>query len=108
MSLSCFVEDGQSRDGYLPESPRIHGALRFRYRPALAEERFQFLKAKDYSGEDEVKRIAKLINSHLESWDAPLEKNEANIRKLHPNLLTRLLDVVMGYTAPEEANDAKN
>ena len=111
---SVFIEDGYSREVTIPEAPGLYPALSVRYRPALAAERYDYLRAQDVNGREQAARVARLLKRHLESWDArrrdgtAVEVSEEALARLQPQLLARLLDIVLGYAAAEETADAKN
>lgn len=110
----CFIEDGYSRETTIPAVPGLHPALSVRFRPALAEVRFEYLRANDLNAKEQVARVAKVLKAHLESWDAKkrdggtADITEALLARLHPALLQRLLDLVLGYSPADQATDAKN
>ncbi len=108
-----FIDDGMTREGFVPASPRLHGALRFTYRPALPETRFIFLKAPDDGGKAYTDRVVTLLEKHLVEWSAkkgeqPVPILGNNLRRLHPGILTRVLDQVLGYAPAEQEDDEKN
>lgn len=112
-----FIDDGYNRDGHVAAQPGLHGALTFRYRPALPEERFQYALTKDRDGDGKayVRRMALLLAKHLQEWDAargpdqsPVPITAEALTRLHPNVLNGVLDQVLGYTAADARADEKN
>lgn len=109
-----LIDDGYALCTTIQESEGLHPALTVNFRPALADERFEHFAAKDVTGKAQLDRVSRLIARYLESWDAVNRKGDAvpataeNIRRLHPALLSKLLDLVLGYAPAEEAADAKN
>lgn len=110
-----FIEDGYTLEGSIPEKPGVHSALRFKYRPVLAEERSTFRRAalSDQDVANYGKRMVDLIAKHLIEWDALLAGGcEAAVTrplvaKLHPDLVDGIFDIIMGYVR-QEAADVKN
>lgn len=111
---SHFIDDGFSVSSTIPAKPGLHPALTVKYRPALADERFEHFTAKDVNGKAQLDRVAKVIARYVESWDAVNRQGDVapvspeTVRRLHPALLSALLDLVLGYTPAEEQADAKN
>lgn len=111
---SAFIDDGMTREGRVAGEPGLHAGLTFSFRPALPEERYQFARATDLDGKAYVKRVAGVLDRHVIEWDAKdgkgqtVAKSAENIARLHPNILGKALDQVLGYTAAEAAADAKN
>lgn len=104
-----FIDDGMTREGGVRSAPGLHGAVSFQFRPALAEERFDFLKGDDKDGPAYVERAGKLLARHVLDWDQGRPCREpATYRRLHPSILNQMLDQVLGYAAGEQAEAEKN
>lgn len=103
-----FLDDGCTRDGHVAAEPGLHGSLGFRFRPALAEERYHFARQQDADGKSYARRAAALVSRHVLEWDAPAPLTPDRIGRLHPNVLNKVLDQVLGYTAADPVADAKN
>lgn len=112
--MSAFLEDGYTEEATIPGVAGLHPPCTFKYRPALSEERYEFQRIEDVSGEQRTKRTAKVIAKHVVAWDLvrrdkPADvKDEEGIKRLRPALLTKMLDYIMGYTPLQAATDEKN
>lgn len=112
----ALIEDGYSVETTIARVPGLYPAVRVRFRPALAEERDEWLLKgqRDFAGRDRTARAADIVARHLEQWDVrtraggEVRPDAATVRKLHPSLLQKLLDLVLGYEPIQEAGDAKN
>ncbi len=116
--VSAFViDDGYTERGYLAAVDRVHPACRFEYRPALPEERMAQYRETPKDAKSEALLKAHFIKAHLARWDltyrpkkdgpelpAPLEVDF--IRKLKPNLMARLYNVIAGVEIPDEDPEA--
>ena len=108
------MDDGYNRDGYVAAAPGRYDALAFKYRPALPDERWLFVRQQDNDGRAYAKRAAAMLDAHVLEWDAkdskdqPVAKSAAAMLKLHPELFNAMVDQVMGYTAADVAADQKN
>lgn len=134
MSREAYIGDGYTEDGYIKEEPLLYGEVRFKYRPAMPEERSAIMeridKAKD--GPHSHRIAAAELKKHLASWDldkpnpkfkseeqtpdesprVALEITAANILGLRFKLYDRLMGIVIyglegGDVDPEAKNDAK-
>jgi hypothetical protein len=92
-----------SRHGYVASVPRLHGALRFTYQPALVLERAE-LRAADFADPQAglVRRVAAMLPNKLFAWDlaggdgALLPITAENILRIHPTLFEKFYRVVFG------------
>lgn len=96
---TAFIEDGATEKGFCKGREGIYPDFRFVYRPCTWEERRAFLATPD----DQVKAAAgKLLGEKLVSADAvnsagqPVPVTPANVLKLRPALLERVLLIVLG------------
>jgi hypothetical protein len=105
---SVFIDDGQTREGFVAAKAGLHGELKFQFRPALAEERFQFARENDADGRAYARRAAKLLEKHVTGWSSQVALKLDHLLKLHPDVLNAMLDQVLGYSPAMEAADAKN
>ena len=110
---AVFIDDGMTREGYVAAAPRLHGAVTFTFRPALPEALFSFAKAFDDSGKAYTDRLCQLLEKHLVEWDAKrgeqaVPAKAENLRRLHPTILTKMREQILGYTAAEQESDEKN
>lgn len=114
--MYAFLEDGYTQDGYIAEVARLHPAVSFTYRPALYEEREAWRRAgaKAFDAKADTKLAADLIVGHITGWDvkkrdgAAVDLKADNVARLHPAILRKLLEIVLGYEPSDEAKDAKN
>jgi hypothetical protein len=115
-TTSVLIFDGYNLDGKIPARPGHWPEIKFRYRPALAEELWEFHRTEEASGEQRMKATAKFLMDHLISWDITVAGgNEtvpitaANLRRVPAQILARFIDHVAGYVERGEAEtDAKN
>jgi hypothetical protein len=113
MPLS-IINDGYTLDGKLPARgpwPEV----KFRYRPALAEDVYEHLNAmRQASGRQQAKAAVDLLGKYLMSWDIEDAKGEVapvtveNLRRLPQPILAGLVDHVLGYGEAQHEADAKN
>lgn len=113
-----FIEDGFTEDFTIPAAPGLHPALHGKFRPALAKERYQWLMGdrNDLDGAARADRAAEILAGHVEAWDAKSRdgkavspKNADMMKRLHPSLQGKLLDMVLGYAAVQRTEStAKN
>lgn len=103
-----LIPDGYTETGYIAEEPRVHGELRFTYRPMLAEERDGIDKAcRNLTVAQQHANYRKVLVAKLKSWDMTDQKGnaaeitDANIRIMRPVLFDRLYNVVAGYRASD-------
>jgi len=106
--LSFVPDDGYTEKGYIKAVPLLHDALRFEFRPFLAEERSKLLREQSELAEE--KRdflIAQAFVAHLVSWDLKDAKGNAikidlNIaRRLKPALFYRIWAIILGSEASD-------
>jgi hypothetical protein len=104
-----IFDDGYTEKGFIAQRDRLHPALRFEFRPCLAEERALFIRQNVNLGDKEqIARNTKLLKEKLLSWDlkqrsgdtAPIQHDA--LRRVKPALLERLLGIVLGLDAPDE------
>jgi hypothetical protein len=100
-----FLEDGYTATKVATVDGR---KLSIRYRPALhgAKRDYQAAATTGRPGEA-AKADEGLIARHLESIDGR-KIEPAKIGHLRPAVISALLDLILGYTAEDEATDLKN
>ncbi len=107
-----FITDGMTFEAYLKPIPRLHGGLRFKFRPWLGEERANVCRqvgdtTKGAGYGEKVVAIA-LAKKILE-WDAknasgqPLEITPDSVLGLQPEISKRLYHIIL---IGDEAYDA--
>lgn len=103
-----IINDGYTEAGYIRAEEGLHGALSFRYRPMLAEQRDavdeELIRKKAREGSQ---LLAAALHKHLVDWDlanaagttAPISLE--NIRRLRPALFDKLYHIVSGRKASD-------
>jgi hypothetical protein len=114
MSLLIPIHDGYTMEAKV-QLGRGLPPLIVTYRPALADEVYDFLRAPQATGKEKLKAVTDLLSAHLKSWNAADETGAAapvsaeSLRRLPHRVLERLVDLVTGYAPSGEAEaDAKN
>lgn len=121
MLKSNFIPEAFVEQGYIePKGDEVGLFLpcRFTYLPMLVEERLKLTGAYKTMGADDAQRFeADVLAKKLKSWDivkpdnSPVEIKPVNLLRLRPALLTRLSNVICGYSAsdtdPNWADEAK-
>jgi hypothetical protein len=107
--ILAVIPDGYERtDGYVRAAPGLWPDVRFSFRPALAAERTGL--SREHAGKDaaeQVRLTSEFLRGKLTRWDVvdgagrPVPLTDANLRRLHPGLMDRLLSVVLGYECPD-------
>ncbi|WP_298865119.1 hypothetical protein [uncultured Gimesia sp.] len=70
MTTSAYIEDGYTETGYMQESPGIHQAVRFEFRPVMPVKIREVLEQwGSISAAEKTKRINNLIIDNLIKWD---------------------------------------
>jgi hypothetical protein len=108
MSDTVFIEDGYTLTDHMPATPGLHGAAVLVYRPALARERHQYgakISNPETLDKFEVDLIAKYTVSVNE---VAIAGDKGKAERLHPVIRARLIDLILSYTAPKEAQAAGN
>ncbi len=104
MIAANYFHDGYTQSGFIAAVPRMHGELRFTYRPALVEERSQLSEAARHLKPHLYDRHAAAFTAQkLVSWDlvdanrvAVPVLGEALLR-LQPDLFVKLHKIVAGW-----------
>lgn len=107
-----FIHDGYSLSGFICEVPRLHPALRFKYRAILAQNRAIIFREMDKVLETDPRRAetisAEAMRAQLIEWDLkdkdgkPVEITTSNMLRVQPALGVRLFRILMGREAPDE------
>ena len=114
MNEPFFINDGYTKETTIPAIAGMHPALWIQFRPALAEQRVILQRALLQDPEEQVKAMAAIICRHLIDWSATADggiKSQIKVdvvRRLHPTLLGKILDQILGYAGSEETTDVKN
>ena len=98
-------EDGYTLAAYIAEVPRLHNAVRFRFRPVDLIERSILLAFKDRNYEKAItEKFCELLSQRITEWSLterngeallPMAISAAKIRRLRPTLWTRLVNIVI-------------
>lgn len=96
--VDFFITDGQDERGYIAESPRLHPALGFTFRPILVEERDTIERARGAKSgvADAHAVIRRAMAKHVKTWDAPAPITDEHLRKLRPALFDKLWAILAG------------
>jgi hypothetical protein len=104
MIVANYFHDGYTQVGFIAAVPRMHGPLRFSYRPTLVEERSQLsdaaatLKSHLYD-----RHVAAFLAGKLVDWDLtdvrgrPITSSGEACLRLHPALFVKLHRIVQGW-----------
>jgi hypothetical protein len=114
--MASLIYDGLTEKGYIAAVPRVHGEMRFEFRPATNEMIGGFLDGlKNRSTKALGREEAKIVAGRLVSWSLadkegePLPINQSNVWALHPLLFRRLKEITFyggeGGDADPEAPD---
>lgn len=114
MGLLIPLNDGYTLEGKVPAFGTLP-ELNFRFRPALPDTVYEFLRSPRGSGKDEAKAVVELLGKHVVGWDVK-EKEDGETIPVSPDALKRLphryqqrmVDIVTGYAPDEQAKDVKN
>lgn len=104
-----YIPDGYTETGYIAEVPRIHGEVRFTFRPMLNEERAIVYgrRAKELSPRELEQQFAAEIVARVNEWSlvqddgSPLAITRENVLRLKPMLFQRLFQIVAGSDASD-------
>src|ERR1051326_4803957 len=113
---SVLIHDCYTLDGNVPalgSMPEIN----FRYRPALPEQVYDYLRSPKTNGKEELKAVIELLQKHLISWDIQEQQNgqpssvaitAESLKRVPHRVQQKMVDYVTGYSVEEQAADAKN
>ena len=114
MSELTYIPDSYTANGYVAEVPRKHGAIRFKYRPVLAEQRANVQEKMHQLGGGKAEKVASsVIAQQVMEWDAVDDKGDSlpilpeKIARLQPDLKSRIYGIVMGARASDADPDEK-
>ena len=106
-----FINDGFTLDATL-DARGPYRAVAFRYRPATAEEMFEYSYTKKETGKQRANAMVALLSKHVVSWDMETDKGDPipvtadSLKRVPPQQLMQMIDFVTGYA--EHEADAKN
>lgn len=102
---AIYIEDGYTATKKIELSPRL--TVTVDYRPALYETRLQHHKRASVSPEAAMKAAYDLIQKHVIEING--EKLIDNcVGKLRPELVSQLINLILGYEPEDELRDQKN
>jgi len=112
MQLTDYFDDGYTRDGFIAAVPRLHGALRFSYRPVLVEQRGELRAAgAKLDSRGCTRHVAAFLTSQLVAWSLvdrrgqPVPVEADRLLRIHPELLIKLQNIVLGFV-PSDVDPA--
>jgi hypothetical protein len=105
-----IIRDGFTQRAYIAEDERLHGELRFNYRPMLPEEVGTMDNFMAQYIREPVKvncKICQVCAEKIIDWSEeldgkPLAISENSLRRLRPQLLTKLYNVISGSRPSDE------
>ncbi len=104
MIAASYFHDGYTQSGFIAAVPRMHGALRFTYRPALVEERSQLsevarqLKPHLYDRHAAAFTAQKIVSwSLVDAHEAAVPVSGESLLRLQPDLFIKLHKIVSGW-----------
>lgn len=99
---ALFIDDGFQLEDHMPEKPGLHPAVTLVYRPVLQKERNVYATKAAANDPDELDRYEnELIARQTVSVNGKSVTAE-QARRLHPVVRTRLLDLIMSFTAAKQ------
>ena len=100
--MSVIIREGMTREGFVDAVARLHGSLRFVYRPMLAEEVDTLNRAiKDQPAAPGVVALAKAMAAKLVSWSEPETPTADMVRRVQWPVFNRLYAIIAGM-APSD------
>lgn len=104
--LGFIDEDGYTEDGYIAEVPRLHPAVRFRYRPMTSGERAQAMREMEKAVKSPNAKMGEIVSARLMSeriseWDLKNAAGEIvpitaeNMLKVKPHLSNKLYAITI-------------
>jgi hypothetical protein len=111
--MPLLIQDGFTLDGDIP-ARGPYPAVAFRYRPALAEDVYEYTQARVDSGKKRLEATVAIVAKHIVSWDVedgdkkPVPITPATLARVPQPYLDAMLDHVTGYAYVGQAADAKN
>jgi hypothetical protein len=108
--MSDVIFDGYTEKAYIKAIPRIHGEVRFEFRPMLVEERSQLFEGSGKMSADLYERkSAKTVSQKIVSWsvtqgvidgeEIPYPVSPVNFLRLKPALYQRMTSIIVGLDA---------
>jgi hypothetical protein len=98
-----YIEDGETRDGFVAPIPRLHDGARFKFRPTLSRERAIILDAMGNKSEPDGTDLAgAVLAERVQKWDVKRKNGDivplvpAHTVKIHPALLQSIYQIILG------------
>ena len=108
MLQSDYFHDGYTQRAFIAAVPRLHGTLRFSYRPALIEERSQLHDAAGQLSSHLFDcHVARFLAQKIVDWDLtdvrrqPVGPTAESVLRMQPELFAKLNQIIFG-TAPSD------
>ncbi|TWT34691.1 hypothetical protein [Blastopirellula retiformator] len=104
-----FIDDGYFETGHIAAQTGLHGALDFVYRPMIHADKEAYYELAKRPDVSPTTAIVTFVTRHLHEWSLARSIEAAQVERLRPQLLEKLLHIVMGDLASEqEASDLRN
>jgi len=108
MLRADYFHDGYTQSAYIAAVPRLHGALRFTYRPALVEERSQLHDAAGRLNSHLLDcHVGQFLAQKIVDWDLvdahrqPVAPSAEAVLRIQPELFVKLIPIILGTTASD-------
>ncbi|HEX4147206.1 MAG TPA: hypothetical protein VHY91_27160 [Pirellulales bacterium] len=108
MSQADYFHDGYTQSALIAAVPRLHGALRFTYRPALIEERSQLYDAAGRLNSHRFDcHVAQFLAEKIVDWDLvdarrqPVPLSAEALLRIQPELFIKLNRIILGTAASD-------
>jgi len=108
----AYIDDGQTRRGYLREVQRLHPACRFEWRPITAAERAIIIgKVADANERQAIDIASALVASRVTKWNLtkpdgePVNLQAAEVGRVVPALMLKVYRVLLGDNPPDADPD---
>lgn len=106
MGISGMIDDGYEENGYIAEVPRLHPALRFRFRPMTSGERTAAMREMERALKSPNPKMSEIVSARMMAerileWDLAngqgeiVPVTEENILKVKPTLSNKLYSITI-------------
>lgn len=109
---AAFIHDGYTLDGFIAETPRLHPAMRFRYRPMVSQNIAVVNRELARTRTNEPRKAeaicARTVWSQVTEWDVLDHTGEGvtrtvdNILRIQPVLFAAIYQIVCGIRPSDE------
>lgn len=101
--------DGLAQNVVINARPKVHGAMRFSFRPMLPEDVEELEAARERSIGVDPKKVVQLmvdaVAKHLVKWSSDRPINADNVRRLRYRLLGQVYLIISGLGAADDILD---